>query len=87
MKNFAARRKRDFLGRGTVLNVPQPNIKCSKVKKMDFFLCQNDFNVFRKSVIYFHLHILEITLNAKLLHLRNLDTFEMSLKRCAFLVI
>ena len=39
MKNFAAKRKRDFLGRGSVQTVSQPNIKCSKVSFM--FIYQN----------------------------------------------
>ena len=43
LKNFASKRKRDFLGRGTVQTVPQPNIKCSKVRifyllhKLEYF--------------------------------------------------
>ena len=31
LRNFAARRKRDYLGKGTVHPVPHPNIKCSQV--------------------------------------------------------
>ena len=41
LKNFAAKRKRDFLGRGSVQTVSQPNIKCSKVSFMFIYLRLN----------------------------------------------